>query len=47
VHPIDVLFYLDILLVDIIPCRLFGVYQPLEENVVVRIKKQLMKKAAM
>jgi len=28
VHPIDILFYLDILLVDIIPCCLFGVYQP-------------------
>ena len=26
VHPIDILFYLDILLVGIIPCCIFGIY---------------------
>jgi hypothetical protein len=39
VHLLDVLFYLDILLLDIIPC-LFGVCQPFGgKPVVVRIKE--------
>jgi hypothetical protein len=45
VHPTDI-FYLDYILIDVIPCCLVGGYQHFRGKcVVVRIKKQLMKKA--